>query len=407
MERIDAERDPARGPDRLARLVRADQRRPRPRERPRRSAAASPPRTPTRASATGSSSTPAARTRSTPTSCRSRARAAPARSTALLGTMPKAMLANLAADTATARSPTTPAARPAPLPTALAARPLSRARPRAPRLPAPPHRPRGGRRRQLRPLPQDALRLRATTATSTAGRGRSAPARDARRSVTGSGGEVSPRLYDLDGDNALDVIQATSSGELYVLRRRRHAARRASTAASRCAPTATRSSSRRAGAGRASTPRASRCGCRRSATSTATASRRSSPPRASTSTPGTRDGERRRRLPGPDRPGALRALRRPACRKPCFDAADRAITSDNHIKRGFFGSPALADLDGDGGLDIVAGALDQHVYAWDGDGRRRCPASRSKLADRRRRRRRDRHLAGDRRARRRRRRPRS
>ena len=54
--------------------------------------------------------------------------------------------------------------------------------------------------------------------------------------------------------------------------------------------------------------------------------------------------------------------------KPCFNAADRAINEDNHIKRGFFGGTALADLDGDGRLDIVAGSLDQHVYAWDGDG---------------------------------------
>ena len=35
--------------------------------------------------------------------------------------------------------------------------------------------------------------------------------------ITGSGGESSPRLYDLDGDNKLDVLQATSSGELYAL----------------------------------------------------------------------------------------------------------------------------------------------------------------------------------------------
>ena len=52
--------------------------------------------------------------------------------------------------------------------------------------------------------------------------------------------------------------------------------------------------------------------------------------------------------------------------KPCFGAGQRAITSQNHIKRGFFGSPALADLDTDGDLEIVATALDQHLYAFDG-----------------------------------------
>ena len=35
--------------------------------------------------------------------------------------------------------------------------------------------------------------------------------------VTGSGGETSTRLYDVDGDNKLDVILGTSSGELYAV----------------------------------------------------------------------------------------------------------------------------------------------------------------------------------------------
>ena len=40
----------------------------------------------------------------------------------------------------------------------------------------------------------------------------------------------------------------------------------------------------------------------------------------------------------------------------------------NHVKTGVFGSPVLGDLDGDGFLDIVVAAMDQHVYAWDRNG---------------------------------------
>ncbi|MFL5866780.1 MAG: FG-GAP-like repeat-containing protein, partial [Thermoleophilaceae bacterium] len=40
------------------------------------------------------------------------------------------------------------------------------------------------------------------------------------------------------------------------------------------------------------------------------------------------------------------------------------------LDRAIYASPALADLNGDGKLDIVVGASDQKVYAWDGRGRR-------------------------------------
>jgi hypothetical protein len=46
--------------------------------------------------------------------------------------------------------------------------------------------------------------------------------------------------------------------------------------------------------------------------------------------------------------------------------ADRS--EDNVVDRGIFGAPALGDLDGDGVLDIVVAAMDQHVYAWKGNG---------------------------------------
>ncbi|MCO4771784.1 MAG: VCBS repeat-containing protein [Deltaproteobacteria bacterium] len=52
-----------------------------------------------------------------------------------------------------------------------------------------------------------------------------------------------------------------------------------------------------------------------------------------------------------------------------FDLCDPALRGDDvRTDCGIFGTPALADLDGDGGLDIIVGAMDQHLYAWDATG---------------------------------------
>jgi hypothetical protein len=40
----------------------------------------------------------------------------------------------------------------------------------------------------------------------------------------------------------------------------------------------------------------------------------------------------------------------------------------NRVLRGIVGAPALADLEGNGKLDIVASSMDRHVYAWRPDG---------------------------------------
>lgn len=44
------------------------------------------------------------------------------------------------------------------------------------------------------------------------------------------------------------------------------------------------------------------------------------------------------------------------------------IGPQNRTQHGFLGSPVLADLDADGDLEIVAAAMDRHLYAWHHDG---------------------------------------
>ena len=168
----------------------------------------------------------------------------------------------------------------------------------------------------------------------------------------GTGGEASERLWDVDGDNRLDVVLADSSGALRVL-------------------------------GRDGAPLSAFNGGEPVQTRVLAPVRpgapgfgRVEPPREPLRTPaiGDVDGDLEAEivdsagehvyawnLDGSEVPGFPVRVN-PDLSRP----QDR--TRSNHVKRGFIASPALADLQGDGALEIVIGALDQHVYAWDGEG---------------------------------------
>ena len=189
-----------------------------------------------------------------------------------------------------------------------------------------------------------------------------------RRYVTGSGGEASPRLFDLNRDNKLDVLVPSSSGELWALNARGRPLRSFNDGKPVLTKpyTVARKHKRPAGSLRGFP--------RESLRQPAIGNIRGGPNPEIVVTAGERLygwNTRGRRLRGFPR-RIRRSLSAPCVAgvpQPCFDKDQRAINKENHIKRGFVGSPALADLNGDNRLDIVAGSLDQHLYAWNGRGR--------------------------------------
>ena len=166
---------------------------------------------------------------------------------------------------------------------------------------------------------------------------------------TGSGGEASQRLWDLNGDNRLDIVEATSSGEIRVLRHDGRPLR----SFNRGRPVRTR-------------PYFNWHPVEGLA-----------PPREVPRTPaiGDIDGDLEPEIV--DTAGervyawnadGSRARGFPVRVNPDFSRPED-ISKRNHVKRGFIASPVLADLDGNGRLDVIAAGLDQHLYAWSGRGR--------------------------------------
>ena len=223
-------------------------------------------------------------------------------------------------------------------------------RPRPPRAPA----------TRTRTSPRSRCASSSRTPRATAPRTARCCSRTATRLCTratskdlGTGGEASPRLFDLDGDNALDTVLADSSGELRVLHARRHAAvDLQQRAAGAHAPVPERAPRRGVLRLRGPAARgAAHARDRRHRRRHGARDRRLRP--ASTCTPG--------------RPTA-RSWRASRCGSIPRSRGPQDRTRNNHIKRGFTASPALGDLNEDGDLEIVVPALDQHVYVWDGNG---------------------------------------
>jgi hypothetical protein len=169
---------------------------------------------------------------------------------------------------------------------------------------------------------------------------------------TGTGGEASQRMFDLNGDNALEVIEADSSGELSVLKAD-------------------------------GSPLASFNGGQPVRTQvyanvhpSAPSYAEVAPPREVLRTPGIGDIDGDLEPEIVDTAGEhVYAWNADGSAVPGFPVRiDPALSApalrarDNHIKRGFIASPTLADLTGGPALEIVAPSLDQHVYAWNGQG---------------------------------------
>ena len=160
----------------------------------------------------------------------------------------------------------------------------------------------------------------------------------------GTSGEASPQLTNLAGGPAKEIVLATADGRISVLD------------------------------GRTLRPRRGWPRRMRPAAGARAASRRIRTVRPGfVSTPAIGDiaGGRAREVVAAGLDGRIYAWTRRGrpLRGFPFAIGLRAPAERGQLDAAIYGSPALADLSGDGKLDIVVGAADQHVYAVDGRGR--------------------------------------